>query len=275
MGDRIPDERSPSPWESSSKANPNQELADLKARQRQLGESVSWIVDVLRADEPEQPESTNEADKQSRRRSEALTSLAYVRDALQGDIETLDVGRLFVGVEGHGLTERKALPVEHHSTASPLPTPTTSTITSAPPSYRSFRSPVANPASELQTPRGMARLPATGTPFMPSFHPSFQPSTQPPSPPESFSPPALALSPNEDATQLAAWKPTSRTNPPLRAPESVAQLGVAHPSQPTPTPPSRQASPLPPILPTASKSSLSDKKTNRRLVEDDPLGALG
>jgi len=65
----------------------------MQTLQKQLGESVGWIVDTLLQDEPNSgpPE---EVKKIKDRKREALESLAYVRDVLLGSVSEIEEERL-------------------------------------------------------------------------------------------------------------------------------------------------------------------------------------
>ena len=73
------------------------DVADMKALQRRLGESVGWIVDTLLLDEGENA-AEDQAKKIRARKREALESLAYVRDVLRGSVTDIEEERL-VGEE--------------------------------------------------------------------------------------------------------------------------------------------------------------------------------
>lgn len=73
------------------------DVADMKALQKRLGESVGWIVDTLLLDEGENA-AEDQAKKIRARKREALESLAYVRDVLRGSVTDIEEERL-VGEE--------------------------------------------------------------------------------------------------------------------------------------------------------------------------------
>jgi len=77
-------------WEGPSRFAVDKELAQLRSRDKSLGESLAWIVDSLLQDESDEMDV---AQIKSRKR-DALESLAYVRDVLMLNSVELEQDRL-------------------------------------------------------------------------------------------------------------------------------------------------------------------------------------
>jgi hypothetical protein len=84
------------------------EISEMRSLNKQLGKSVSWIVDALLQDEDGVKDIEQLKSIQSKKR-EALESLAYVRDVLNGGITEVEEERLWGEREferrrpGHGI----------------------------------------------------------------------------------------------------------------------------------------------------------------------------
>lgn len=67
-------------------------MSQLQAMQRQLGDSVTWIVDTLLLDDDAAVDKNGEQGKPVKeRKREAIESLAYVRDVLKGIVPSAQV----------------------------------------------------------------------------------------------------------------------------------------------------------------------------------------
>jgi len=89
--ERPPEERPP--WEPRTRFEVERDATQLRAVQRTLGASVSWIVDTLLLDEDgDQSEERVKKVRESKR--EALEALAYVRDVLLSGCTDIDEERL-------------------------------------------------------------------------------------------------------------------------------------------------------------------------------------
>lgn len=91
VDERPPEERPP--WEPRTRFEVERDAAQLRAVQRTLGASVSWIVDTLLLDE-DADESEGRAQKVRESKREALEALAYVRDVLLSGSTDVDEERL-------------------------------------------------------------------------------------------------------------------------------------------------------------------------------------
>ncbi len=90
--DEHPPEERP-PWEPRTRFEVERDAAQLRAVQRTLGASVSWIVDTLLLDE-DADESEGRVQKVRESKREALEALAYVRDVLLSGSADVDEERL-------------------------------------------------------------------------------------------------------------------------------------------------------------------------------------
>jgi len=80
LTDERPPEQRP-PWEPRTRFEVERDISEMRSLNKQLGKSVSWIVDVLLQDEDSVKEPQQLKDIQTKKR-EALESLSYVRDVL-------------------------------------------------------------------------------------------------------------------------------------------------------------------------------------------------
>ena len=91
VDERPPEERPP--WEPRTRFEVERDVTQLRAVQRTLGASVSWIVDTLLLSE-----DTNESEERAKQvresKREALEALAYVRDVLLSGSTDVDEERL-------------------------------------------------------------------------------------------------------------------------------------------------------------------------------------
>ena len=81
------------PWEPRTRNEMEREIAQMRALQKRLGDTVGWIVDTLLLDEGDVNDDTGRKTVQKRKR-EALESLAYVRDILKGTVHDIEEERL-------------------------------------------------------------------------------------------------------------------------------------------------------------------------------------
>lgn len=87
--ERPPQERPP--WEPRTRFEMERDIVQLRARDKQIGDSLGWIVDVLLQDE----EGTKDEGRLKKEKREAVESLAYIRDVLISDGLALEDDRLF------------------------------------------------------------------------------------------------------------------------------------------------------------------------------------
>lgn len=83
------------PWEPRTRFEIEREVSQLKSNNKRLGETLGWVVDVMLQDESR----VEDLDELRERKRAALESLAYVRDALMGNVGDLEDERLFGEVE--------------------------------------------------------------------------------------------------------------------------------------------------------------------------------
>ncbi|KAJ3920944.1 rab-GTPase-TBC domain-containing protein [Lentinula edodes] len=79
------------PWEPKSRRELEREMAELRANDKLLGESLSWVVDTLLQDE----DTSQDPQRLKKRKQEALESLSYVRDVLINGITEIEDERLY------------------------------------------------------------------------------------------------------------------------------------------------------------------------------------
>ena len=90
--DRPPEDRPP--WEPRTRFEMERDISEMRSLSKQLGKSVGWIVDALLQDE----DGVNDAERLKSiqlKKRDALESLAYVRDVLNGGITKVEEERLW------------------------------------------------------------------------------------------------------------------------------------------------------------------------------------
>lgn len=100
--DERPTEERP-PWEPKTRFEVEKEAAQMRHRDKALGESLAWIVDSLLQDES----NGEDTERIKVKKREALESLSYVRDVLMTNEMTPDADRL-VGEEEKNRRKLKA-----------------------------------------------------------------------------------------------------------------------------------------------------------------------
>lgn len=90
-GERPSEERPP--WEPRTRFEMEKEINELRTLQKRLGEAVGYAVDVLLQDEDNR--QNEEVLKIRERKREAVESLAYIRDVLNGGTVDVEEERLF------------------------------------------------------------------------------------------------------------------------------------------------------------------------------------
>ncbi|KAF8894511.1 rab-GTPase-TBC domain-containing protein [Infundibulicybe gibba] len=134
------------PWEPRTRLEMEREVSQLRMVNKRVGDSLSWIVDVLLQDETD----VQDVERLKKRRREALESLAYIRDVMQSNATTIEEERL-------GGPPRIA-PWNHSRSNFSEPNPRLSTATLPrlpPPTSTTIRRPLASSAtskSRDQTP---------------------------------------------------------------------------------------------------------------------------
>lgn len=97
LDEQMTDDR-PVP-ENESRVETERAVIELRAQNKHLGESITWILSVLQPKESSEAKDEN-AENVSMQQKEALESLAYVRDILGGEVKEIDERRLW-GMEEH------------------------------------------------------------------------------------------------------------------------------------------------------------------------------
>jgi len=163
MDERPPEGRPP--WEPRTRFEVERDAAQLRAVQRTLGASVSWIVDTLLLDEgPDQSEERTRKVREGKR--EALEALSYVRDVLLSGSTEIDEERLMS--EEDYKQRRKAQQERQEQAATSTTEPTSSfekSVISPPP--------VSRPAAQVQAKNVPRPRAVASHPVLPSSSSSF------------------------------------------------------------------------------------------------------
>lgn len=252
MDERPPEERPP--WEPRTRFEVERDAAQLRAVQRTLGASVSWIVDTLLLDEdPDLSEERAKKVKESKR--EALEALSYVRDVLLGGSTDIDEERLMSEEEFKKRQKAQQEKQEQAATSTDEPMPSFDKTVIPPP-------PVSRPAAHLQgtnVPRPRAIASHSVLPPLPS----------------SFDSPRLSVSKSSKASTSVVTPPSQEGKP--HAPWNYTRshfsssLSGFSAEVPSLAPLPRASTALtPPVV--ATQSSPSSRTPPPRL--HDPLGVL-
>jgi TBC1 domain family protein 5 len=250
VDERPPEERPP--WEPRTRFEVERDAAQLRAVQRTLGDSVSWIVDTLLLSE--NADESEERTKQVREsKREALEALAYVRDVLLSGSTDVDEERLMS--EEEFKRRRRAQQEKEEQAATSKGEPRSSfdkAVISVPP--------VSKPAAQIQAtntprPRAVASLSAL------------------PSSSSSFDSPRLEASKNPRASAFVATSPGQESKAPWNYTRSnfSSPLGGFSAEVPSLAPLPRASTTLTP--PTAAVQSPPSSQTPTSQLHD-PLGVL-
>jgi TBC1 domain family member 5 len=243
--ERPPEERPP--WEPRTRFEIERDASQLRAVQRTLGASVSWIVDTLLLDEDD--DQSEERVKQVREsKREALEALAYVRDVLLSGNTDIDEERLMS--EDDFKRRRRAQQEKQEQTATSTEEPMSSfnrAVISIPPASKP-----AAPMQAANTPRPRAIVSHS---VLPSPSSSFN-SPRPGAPKGSSRASAFTVtSTAQEAKPLPPWNYT-RSNfsspssgfsaeVPSLAPLPKASTTLAPPAAAVQNPPSPNTQPAP------------------------------
>lgn len=273
IDERLPSERPP--WEPRTRFEMEKDVAELKSVQRQLGDSVSWIVDTLLLDDGN-TDNQDQVKSIRERKREAVECLSYVRDVLKGTVPPaqMEADRL-VGEEEAKRRRAKALEKEASYTSNstseaanvapalPQPAATASSSFQSHPSASTRRTQdyfTVGPSFS----RGTAKLPPAQTPVQTVR-------ARAPSPTPTIS----VLSPNRNAVAMSPWNHSfssfaSRESPiPTlpRLPSKPTAAATAHPS----------GSRITPSYPSSQTPSVDKRPRDQpppRQQDSDPLGVL-
>ncbi|KII88983.1 hypothetical protein PLICRDRAFT_40606 [Plicaturopsis crispa FD-325 SS-3] len=169
--DERPVEERP-PWEPRTRFEIEKEMSEMRSRNKLIGDSVSWIVDVLLQDEGDAIDAARLAAIRSRKR-EALESLSYVRDVLHSDVRDLDEERLLGEEEYRKRKSMARLPPSrrNESTAVDLPMPRPTAPTRAPVAESRPKAPAARNDRPTFTPTASSQKPSASPPQSPPLAP--------------------------------------------------------------------------------------------------------
>lgn len=237
--ERPPEERPP--WEPRTRFEVERDKSETRALNKQLGKSLSWIVDVLLQDE-DGVRDTEQLKSIQLKKREALESLAYVRDVLNGGITKVEEERLWG--EREVAKRRSAEVTTRHS--------------------RNLRSFESYHTAQINKPPPVAPIPLHIGESWPqggssSLHrPSASLSTSIPAPAQS-----TAMAPwHSTQPSFAAEPPVASAMPRMPSPTHATYLS---PSTPSPT-----SELVKPSFPPA----LAGNRSPRLEVKHDPLGVL-
>lgn len=285
----LVDEKPPAerpPWEPRTRFEMEKDIAQLHTMQRQLGNSVAWIVDTLLLDD-------SESDVKERKR-EAVECLSYVRDVLKGIVPPGQVedDRLHSEEElrkrkekakkeaeekvattelAHRSSERS--PPEHVRATLTPPKPTATTL----PQFQAH--PQASAASQRRSQdyftigTSLPRSPPKATGLVAPA--SLAARRRAPSPTPTLS----VLSPNKNAVPLAPWLHTPSTFSTRASPIAAPPRMPSRPSAVAATRPAntRIAPTYPGATPASQTPSGGDQPppaVSSRKQQQDPLGVL-
>ncbi|KAI0059095.1 RabGAP/TBC [Artomyces pyxidatus] len=167
LDERPPEERPP--WEPKTRFEIERDVAEMQVLHKRLGESVAWIVDTLLLDEGESEERAKKVRADKR---EALESLAYVRDVLQGNVAEVEEERLMAEEELKRRKEVRRLENERLALGSPPTSAYEHVHPISPPPPLRPAAPVAPPA-HVPKPRPVAAQPVLQPPLEPPRASSF------------------------------------------------------------------------------------------------------
>lgn len=274
LANERPTEERP-PWEPRTRFEMERDISEMRSLNKQLGKSVGWIVDALLQDEDEVKDAERLKSIQSKKR-EALESLAYVRDVLNGGVTKVEDERLWSEPQ---LERRSREETARHSRNSEYfersdrpqinkPQPV------APIPLHAGESRPQDAVDFRSSQMVSSSLPREPSPFS---HPRSSLTTSPPvrrslhSPSASLSPPSQVLTSDPGLSgSLAPWHSTPSGF-------SVATPAVA-PALPRIPPPTSTTYRPPRIssgqVDLSSPSHVSGNGSPRFEVHHDPLGAL-
>lgn len=261
----LSDERQPSdrpPWEPRTRFEMEKEIADLKALQRRLGDSVGWIVDTLLLDDNSGAESQDRTKSIKERKREAVECLSYVRDVLKGTVSASDIEEdRLVGEEE--LKARKARELERQAAAA-LARPEAH--------YPSMGLTVPQPAATAPSTQSQPTATRRSNDYF-TMGPSFTRAPLKAASPEaaaarvrapSPTPTVSVLAPNANAVPLAPWNHSRSAFSPRDSPRMPSRPSAVASLRPTPRP---QLSPQP-----SGDGKPSPEQAPAK--QQDPLGVL-
>lgn len=268
MDERPPEQRPP--WEPRSRFEMERDVSEMRLLNKQLGKSVSWIVDVLLQDEDGVTEPQQLKDIQTKKR-EALESLSYVRDVLNSGTTKVDEERLWGEQEFQRRSKDAAMgslgdvlsqdvpQVNISQPAAPAPLHINDTRSR---DISGFRN--STGASSLSLP--------TNPPLAPRSPPPAKRPTHSPS--SSLSPPSQSLALAGPSAQLPPWHSTPSGFSGVTSSVAPALPRLPPRTSTTYRPPPHTASVLGHAQTPPSGHSTSDRRSPRLEVQQDPLGVI-
>lgn len=239
LDEQMTDDRHVS--ENGSRMETERAAIELRAQNKRLGESITWILSVLQSKESLEAKDEDAA-RVSVQQKEALESLAYVRDILGGEVKEIDEHRLWGAEEYNKHLEGQSKQESVEASVSP-------------PRQRSMTAPTnEHPPPPLQR---EVRNFTSGTPVF--LRPNTSASLHSSSMASKAIPMALSThNRSQSSTGASSVKPITMQRTPLR-------LSSNNPFQRTP-----DAGGIPP----AAVKSDQSPKVRSEVQQHDPLGVL-
>jgi TBC1 domain family protein 5 len=239
LDEQMTDDRHVS--ENESRMETERAATELRAQNKRLGESITWILSVLQSKESSEAKDEDAA-RVSVQKKEALESLAYVRNILGGEVKEIDERRLWGAEEYNKRLEGQSKQESREASVSQ-------------PRQRSM----TNPTNEHPTPLSQREVRnfTSGTPV--SLRPTTFAPLHSPSIASRAIPMALSThNRSQSSTGAFPVKPITMQRTPLR-------LSSNNPFQRTP-----DAAGIPP----AAVKSDQSPKVRSEVRQHDPLGVL-
>ncbi|KAI0247048.1 rab-GTPase-TBC domain-containing protein [Lactifluus subvellereus] len=246
MDERPPEERPP--WEPRTRFEVERDATQLRAVQRTLGASVSWIVDTLLLDEGGD-QSEERVKKVRENKREALEALAYVRDVLLSGSTDIDEERLMSEEDFKRRRRAQQEKQEQADTSTEEPRSTfNKAVISLPPTSRPAAPIQAANAprpravvshSVLSAPSSSFDSPRLGAPKGSSRASTRTSTAQDPQAPWNYTRSHFASPLSGFSAEVPSLAPLPRASTGLAPPAAAVQNSSA-----TPTPPSRVNDPL-------------------------------
>ncbi|KAG2078033.1 RabGAP/TBC [Suillus decipiens] len=230
--------------ESESRIKMERAATELRAQNKRLGESITWILSVLQSKESSEAKDEDAA-RVLVQQKEALESLAYVRDILDGEVKEIDEHRLWGAEEYNKRLEGQTKQESREASVSQL-------------RQRSMTTPTnEHPPSPLQREVRNFSLNSSGAPVF------LRPTTSVPLHSSSMASKAIPMvssthNRSQSSTGAFTVKPITMQRTPLR-------LSSNNPFQRTP-----DAGGIPP----AAVKSDQSPKVRSEVQQHDPLGVL-
>lgn len=269
IDERPPEERPP--WEPRSRFEMEKEIRDLQVLQKRLGDAVSIAVDALLQDEGDRRDLDRLKVLQARKR-EAIESLAYVRDLLNGAASTTGIDDERLLGEDEYVRRRMLLQRQQEASSDSQ----ASDVSTSPP--------LRAPAPVASVPHAKVDRQERQAQLVPNSHPSISLPRSPPVSRPAFVQTA-ASQPGRKEAMPRRGTTTKDPPPSLAAPWNHTPSNFSSSSPPLPTatlprPPPRTSTTLRTRALSPATSSMvpnrgeNDQASRHQKAGTDPLGAL-